>query len=667
MLSNTRRRLIAACASVMLVLGLGAVTTSPSDAADQQVSLYGVVKADYPWGEGIPDLAVRVYKATGNPASPWALDQTVYTQEEHSTNPLCPTCKGYWYAKVGPGTYRATVNELDDGTANWQQWSSETTTSAVVDGTQEQVESATPPVRHAGGELNIPVVDQCKEPIQGATFESYLANSAGDVATTTAANSSYLWLPRTPARVKITGPAAAPGTVWLTNASSFATAKTFALGPGVYSEQPNVVLTRTTFNQPSGTQQNPKFRGTVVSPTGTQIAGVPVRLYRKTYDPDSPWKLEATIISGSTSPGLPGYYEALVPPGEYRMTANEADGTVPVVSTWRSYSIQGTEFDPSVPICATMTTGGASYDARLDYSGRTISGTVKDTGGHLVKGATVEVYSATADDGADPQLQTTTTTNSIGGYTVHGTTDQIKLRVTESHHTPIWSGGGTSFDTASPIDATPGADSTTNDAALGEFPLTLDRIPYITIHGGAKVGTTIGTDGGEWRPYSPITISHYQWYRVKGSTSTKLTGYTSSHYKIRKNDLGSTLKVQVTAHYPGAQDGVAFSEETQKIGNTSSIKLSGHSYSKHTAKIKITVKTSGTSKPDGKVTLKYGVLYNGLAWFNRHAKHKTVKFKDGKATVTLKGLGVRENYIEGSVVATSKWLSSSGHTYVNVK
>ena len=70
--------------------------------------------------------------------------------------------------------------------------------------------------------------------------------------------------------------------------------------------------------------------------------------------------------------------------------------------------------------------------------------------------------------------------------------------------------------------------------------------PQIT--GKAQVGVTLKTDNGTWAGTTPLTFT-YQWRicNENGGACRDITGATGNEYTVRADDVGNTLRAQVTA------------------------------------------------------------------------------------------------------------------------
>lgn len=110
MLTHPLRRVIAACASVLLVLGLVGIATSPSEASSGYGTFTGRVVG--PDGKGIPDVPVGIYKL--DYSGEWKISS--YTWTDGGTD---PEQVGRFRSMEYGGTYRLLLNAGNDPELLW--------------------------------------------------------------------------------------------------------------------------------------------------------------------------------------------------------------------------------------------------------------------------------------------------------------------------------------------------------------------------------------------------------------------------------------------------------------------------------------------------------------------------------------------------------------------
>jgi hypothetical protein len=129
---------------------------------------------------------------------------------------------------------------------------------------------------------------------------------------------------------------------------------------------------------------------------------------------------------------------------------------------------------------------------------------------HAISGATAQNYQLKADDA--------------------GNTARVEVIVSNAH--------GSAKATSDPQRIA---------AASGATPTSLP-----TIAGDSKVGSTLAANVGSWSGLNPITFK-YQWLLcdATGAGCRPLSGATANSYIAQSADLGSTLRVEVTATNAG--------------------------------------------------------------------------------------------------------------------
>ncbi len=657
LLSHALRRAIAACASILLVLGFIGLTSSSSSADEALWTVRGNLSPPSSTGL-LSSVTVRFYKATGNSDEPWLLAETAHSSVESAT-------RGDYTAHLPAGTYRATINEFDDGSAAWGAWKPQ-----VWDKPQDPVDQFTvsganlylgqTKLEFRGGTITTKLIDQCGSTPVYTSFRIYDATLASPQASYSEApreeSGGYqLHVLSKPTKIVVEASGmyqlSYPAT-WYGDAPSFETAKAITLDPSDVTASHDIVLRRPLDLSPGGVQT---LSGVVQAPDHTGIVGVPVRFYRATNDPEDPWSLESTTttqpVDSNNPSGRPsGRFDARLPAGEYRVTVNEATNGEPSSRAWQARLLPNTATTNASVICLERNSG-RNASTTLDYAGGPITGRLTSPRGLPIKGASVEAYDASGEAGAPvPAPSTVAVTDVNGEYTAHALSGATKLRfVKEGYTLPAWF-GGTSFDTATRLTVPVDGSSTGNDAVLFDAPLRSTTAPRLRVT--ALYGNKVSAYEGKWAPGYAVTRS-YRWARKSGTKLTWVSSSSSSSmYTVRSGDVGKRLVVRETVtpvgNFPGVPAGVRYSTASNIVKRVSKLSLTSK---RSGGRLKITVRVSvkGVSHPKGTVKLRARKTSGG------GSKSKTVTFKDGKATWTFKasagGWAYAGTYIGSSTVA----------------
>lgn len=159
---------------------------------------------------------------------------------------------------------------------------------------------------------------------------------------------------------------------------------------------------------------------------------------------------------------------------------------------------------------------------------------------------------------------------------------------------------------------------------------TIKMLQKPVLTGGSSVGSTLKVSKGKWSPSSGGET--YSWY-VNG----KKIKHTATTLKLTPDLLGKRIKVRMNVNEVGYKSTHSDSADVVVTRSTAKIsgKLSSTSIRKgKSAKLAVTVKVPGTSKPTGKVTVTVG----------KKTFTKTVSISHaGKVTVYLYGLSTGSN------------------------
>jgi hypothetical protein len=181
-LANTRRRVIAASTSILLMLGLFAIASAPAHAATPGTISGKVLD---PEGKALPFAKITVYNHTDNG---WALwDDEARTSKG---TPEHPELAGTYSLTLPPGTYRLAFglglnNELNGGMYTGQYYpdttSIETAADIVVtEGSTHTGVNAT--LRYSGGTISGTIRDVANKPLGNIEVEAYNADRTDDPA-----------------------------------------------------------------------------------------------------------------------------------------------------------------------------------------------------------------------------------------------------------------------------------------------------------------------------------------------------------------------------------------------------------------------------------------------------------------------------------------------------
>jgi hypothetical protein len=642
-LANTRRRIIAACASVLLLLGLVAFTASPSQADDPVLwTARGTLV--------LPDssthvydaspVSVRFYRATGDIGAPWELATTVHVNLADG---------GAYEAHLQLGSYRITINELDDGSPAWDAWepmdwvdqlnhdAPEFTFDGVHDANLWQTRLA-----FRGGLISGKVTDQCGSDVHWPKFEMYDADLDGTTSSYTIEGEYdgtyeiHGLVGPTKLRVSTNpyGGTWIPG--WYPAATSFADATTVSVDPGHVTTGHDLVLRRALDLTPGKTQV---IYGVIKGPDGKGIVGLTVKYYRATGDPDEPFLVEKTSTTQPSNNGRSaGAFAADVPPGEYHLTVNESDDGTTTSHGWGSLQSPSATIAEKYVHCVDS---GHNYDlgtATIGYAGGSINGRVTDARGKPVSGATVEAYDGSATEATSTPINTTKS-GADGRYTIHAMAGPTKLRFYKTDfNVAEWFNDAPTFSAATNLTVPVNGESEDNDVVLADAQMHSTR--RVDIRHPAFYGSRVSRASGRWAPY-PVKLS-YQWIRKSGSTLTPITGERSTSYTVREKDLGKRLILRETAtvvgNYPGVVPATQDSEYTERVKRGSTGKVSAK-YSSGHLRLRVRIKTKGVSHPKGRVTFTaQRYRWDGNSYVRSGGGHRsTVTFRDGKASVAFKG------------------------------
>ncbi|MEV7398051.1 carboxypeptidase-like regulatory domain-containing protein [Aeromicrobium sp. NPDC092404] len=609
MLTHPLRRVIATCASALLVLGLVAATSSPSQAEDPYVQSVGGMVVDAE-GVGVAGISVTVYRATGNTDSPWVLDSTLLTRGDG----------GWTAARLPAATYRIMFNEFDDGTAAWTTWrptpwsqtdDDEQITEFTV-GPEVWVDYTRTVLHPRGGEVRGTISASYGRTLYGADIVLYDAEGNGDkpLSTTTKSGDGGRYsirLSTRPTKIFIRTSHLGSRLVsrWV-GGSTFEDAKTFTMSDGEVSEGNDEVIT---YLEPS------TISGRVLDPEGRPVVSAEIVGYKSKDGVGGPWEYMGSVAytrsPTAAEPELAGTFMAKLDPGRYRfkiepfyeyghLLRDEFYGDAATIDA--AASIDHARTDQTLP------------DIVLAHSGGSVSGRVVDSAGKPL--ANVRVSSGLTRFGPSWPMAKTVT-DAAGAYTIRVSSDPTTLRFVTS--------SAAHFEDFSLSELTVPVGETLLQADVQMIPKPIANTSTPKIYGSLSVGRSLKTAGGAWAPAA--VTKNYRWYYLKGGRIRPIIGGTRSYLTLRKTDYGKRFRVRVTASHPGLNSKVVISRWSTALLRNSSMSLSVSSPSR--GKIKLTAKVSASgAKATGKVRFSCGTSSAIFA-------AKTVTLRSEKASATL--------------------------------
>ncbi len=298
-----------------------------------------------------------------------------------------------------------------------------------------------------------------------------------------------------------------------------------------------------------------------------------------------------------------------------------ADGNAISGATSKTFTLTSAQLGKSIKAKVTAhKPDWASGSATTKSTAKVVAGTIKNTGKATISGTTRVGSTLTAEVGT---WSTTGLKYSYkwyaNGTTITGATSST-LKLSSSHRGKAI----TVKVTASKAGYTSASSTSAATAKIGYGIIGNSVKPTVT--GSAKVGSKLTAKVGTWSP-SSLTYT-YQWL-ANGKT---IKGATKSTYTIPAGSVGKKFSVTVKAAKSGYTSKSVTSAQTKatiRSTATASGKLSTTSIKRSSsAKIAVTVKAPGVSKPTGTVYVKVGTKTVKATLKSTHA---------GKITVTLKG------------------------------
>jgi carboxypeptidase family protein len=262
------------------------------------------------------------------------------------------------------------------------------------------------------------------------------------------------------------------------------------------------------------------LRGVVADASGGPISTVAVGVSQAASAPGS---AGARIVGTATTDQAGTYRILLKAAGTYRVRFAPAAGSL-FIATSQNNVVVGA--------------GGATLSVTLP--GRTIAGTVVDTGYHAVKGETV---SAQRCKGASPACSTaaTTTTNAVGAYALPVPIGTYRLLLTGNGVAAQWAGAGTK------VAPTPGGVSPFAPPKSKTVTLLYELSGVVATPSGNAIADAavqvFACDGGKCAPAARATTDQNGRFRLlaAGTTEIRITVRGVTRYVAKISGTTPTL------------------------------------------------------------------------------------------------------------------------------
>jgi hypothetical protein len=280
------------------------------------------------------------------------------------------------------------------------------------------------------------------------------------------------------------------------------------------------------------------------------------------------------VVDGATLTALPGTYTGSAPPTSYayqwqRCSPAGASCTPIADATDSSYTITSPDVGSTLRVVATATSSAGTASsasspttvvqavAPTNTAAPTIDGGGSASAGSPLSASTGTWNGTTPISYAYQWLRCDTAGANCTDVT----------GATNSKYTPGDADVGKKLRvrvTANNGVGTPGsAQSSATSAVVNAVPTSTDKP---SVNGSAKVGNFLSASAGTWTGAAPITYA-YQWQRCTSSACANIANATFLSYSVVAADLGSRLRVQVTATN-GTGSATASSDQTDVVEGT---------------------------------------------------------------------------------------------------
>ena len=237
-------------------------------------------------------------------------------------------------------------------------------------------------------------------------------------------------------------------------------------------------------------------------------------------------------------------------------------------ATASSYTLTGSDVSSTLRVLVTATDGGGSTTGASAPTTVVSPTTLVDVSAPSISGPHELGRALSADPGIWTAAGPIAFSYQWKRCNEHGESCSSISGATEPTYTPTGSDVGNTIEVLVTATGTSGADSVASapTPVIVSEPIAPINVIAPAIEGNLTAGDTLTAEPGTWLGSEPITYS-YQWQKCdeEGEACTNISGATAGTYTLPEGDVGSTIRVTVTASNTLGNTSVT-SAQTETIG-----------------------------------------------------------------------------------------------------
>ncbi len=237
-------------------------------------------------------------------------------------------------------------------------------------------------------------------------------------------------------------------------------------------------------------------------------------------------------------------------------------------ATASSYTLTGSDVSSTLRVLVTATAGGGSTTGASAPTAVVSPTTLVNVSAPSISGPHEQGRTLSADPGIWTGAGAITFSYQWKRCNEHGESCSTISGATEPTYTPTGSDVGDTIKALVTAAGTSGTNSVASAATsvIVSEPIAPINVIAPAIEGSLTAGGTLTAEPGTWLGSEPITYS-YQWQKCdeEGEECTNISGATADTYTLPEGDVGSTIRVTVTASNTLGNTSVT-SAQTETIG-----------------------------------------------------------------------------------------------------